>query len=1217
MAGDLLQSRLCEFWLGRAGSGKTHGCLAAIADELKRSPRGQPLVFLVPEQATAQMERRLAGWPGLPGGYTRARVFSFHHLAREVTRWAGGAGAARIGDAGRLMLIRQALTSRREALQVFGAAADQRGVTETLSDSILEFQRYGWTPADLEQWVAARPPEQQKTDLLARKLSDLALLWHEYEAGLTEAGLEDPALFYKTAAGAVRHWEGLEAARVWVDGFASFTTLEWELLAALLERCSAAVIALCLEPKLIIDQVRERTDAGPNDESRWVSPGRLFDNIKQTRDFLAERLGERGWRIEDRALPFPDAPTRFARSRALRHLESAILGQPRPKHCGDDLWEADVQDLARVASSLPGSPSVPITIIKATDRRAEVEAIARRIVTLCRTEADGDHPTSPLTTPMTWRDVAVIARDLDPYAPVIREVFDQFEIPYFLDSPRRIEGHPLTRLLRTAIDIYRSNFDGLAVMAHVKTGLTPLREVLATSQLENHIIKFGPQKWKTALSAESRARDASEAERRNQLWNTLSDPLVELWKELTGERKPSRVLWKYLERIGAPATLDRWIEQARAEGDEETAQLHEQAWVTVIDWLEDLDAVYTHQPPSETGETDRDAYARIHEDLSAFIQSGLASTRARLIPPTLNQVIVGSVERSRTPEVRHVFVIGMNEKEFPRTWTPAAVLGDEERDRLTADGRGIGPCSREKHRHEHFLAYIALTRAGEGITLTHPLRDDDGKAGEPSPYLKLVLKSFPKAKVQEVQRSGWGEPAGLPLRPEEWLLRLSAACADLSSPDQRTELLKLMAAGHPLDHPGLSAAQRHSLGLAAKSLAMSQAPRVEPTLARAFWSAAPRLRVTALEQYGVCPFKFFAGEMLGLTERETERLKPMDLGALRHSILEALFNALRGPTGLDWGHVDLLEADRLIDEHLDKTFRRPEMEVSLRTTMLDELTVHELARQLKLFARALARVARRSCFHQTQAEWRFDADDALRIDAGGLRFSIVGSIDRIDTAATGAAEEVRIVYDYKSSQHQIDLGRMLAGADLQLLTYGLALGRASASEQAGRVRVGGFFYWSLASPMRDVQGGEAEEEPLIDAAWFEGQAPAGLFVENVARLLDAEVAAGEKSLAYPFTLNKDGSFRKKPDAHWPDGSIDRLLQHQHELLTRMIEEVLAGKIPLSPIGDNKESACDRCAYTSVCRRAEPGNLHPRTLRGIGRDEALSLLEKADERGEET
>ena len=71
-----------RFVLGRAGAGKTRKCLDEIHAALRSSDPGR-LLFIVPEQATFQMERTLALGADC-GGYWRAEVLSFSRLARRV-----------------------------------------------------------------------------------------------------------------------------------------------------------------------------------------------------------------------------------------------------------------------------------------------------------------------------------------------------------------------------------------------------------------------------------------------------------------------------------------------------------------------------------------------------------------------------------------------------------------------------------------------------------------------------------------------------------------------------------------------------------------------------------------------------------------------------------------------------------------------------------------------------------------------------------------------------------------------------------------------------------------------------------------------------------------------------------------------------------------------------------------------------------------------------
>ena len=82
-----------RFVLGRAGSGKTFRCLEQIRQRLRQSAAaGDKLLFLVPEQASFQIERALIETPDIPA-YSRCEVVSFQRLAFRIFAEAGAGPA--------------------------------------------------------------------------------------------------------------------------------------------------------------------------------------------------------------------------------------------------------------------------------------------------------------------------------------------------------------------------------------------------------------------------------------------------------------------------------------------------------------------------------------------------------------------------------------------------------------------------------------------------------------------------------------------------------------------------------------------------------------------------------------------------------------------------------------------------------------------------------------------------------------------------------------------------------------------------------------------------------------------------------------------------------------------------------------------------------------------------------------------------------------------
>ena len=136
--------------LGRAGSGKTHTCLEEIRERLLKAPEGHPLILLLPEHATFQVERELAATPGLDG-FARAYAFGFRRLAHRVLLETGGAVRPHISELGKRLVLSRLMQQHQDELKMFHRVASQRTFAETLTGMIQEFKTYDISPDQLAQ----------------------------------------------------------------------------------------------------------------------------------------------------------------------------------------------------------------------------------------------------------------------------------------------------------------------------------------------------------------------------------------------------------------------------------------------------------------------------------------------------------------------------------------------------------------------------------------------------------------------------------------------------------------------------------------------------------------------------------------------------------------------------------------------------------------------------------------------------------------------------------------------------------------------------------------------------------------------------------------------------------------------------------------------------------------------------------------------------------
>lgn len=1208
-------ARTFEFWLGRAGSGKTFACLDAIARHVIRQPRGEPLLFLVPEQASASMEHALArriediqNDPEDPDfssnpvrAVTRARVLSFRLLVEEVFARTGGRPANIVDEQTRILLLRRAIRRRRNELQVFGSSADLPGLAGSIGRALDEFQRFGWRRDDLRERVETLASEREGHEVLRRKLEDLMRIWEDYAALIEQSGLEDLPAWNEAAAKRIEAWDALTGARVFIDGFASFDEEELRLIDAVLTRAAWGCLALCLDP---LDEsfIRLTDPAAALPPSRpRVGPQRTFEVLERTLLQVRSRLRASGWHTRDQELPLSGVPTRFSGSVALDVLEAEVLTELRPPEERNAGWPDATSD---------AWPSGPIELLEAPGRREEVEAVARRIAALCHPK----HAEAASGAMLDPSEVIVLVRDLENYAPLVRQIFPRYGIPHFIDATRSLHRHPLSRLLLTALRFARTgSWTTELALDYLKSGLAPLTDTDMVARLERLAgrRRLQGRDWKEARNWVSRADTQNEQVREEtreafDAWRRAAVPVERLQVQLLDPAaEPARALSSFLTELETAVRIGAWESACRKEGDEEGASIHERAVKAVADLLLRLNRIGHRGAVTdirgEGEKSNHSPYDRIDE-LEEILDAALHDVRGRLIPPSQEQVIVGQIDRSRTPmRIRAAFVMGMADGEFPRAYDEDPVFGDQERKALTQKTGSLGPDSARRYSLERFFAYIALTRASEILVVTRPMQGEQGRPLQPSAPFRAVAEAFPAAGPRSTRED---EPHGaraLPERPEHGASRMTrdfhrASVGDTAAFDRLLQSAHPLGAGAPAEP---SARQRIARVLDA--LLWPRPALLTPEISLAWWREHPALSATGLEDYGTCAFKFFASRMLRLERPLDLTPGPIELGELRHALLEKLFRVLGEGEPLHWGQVDVNEAARVIDERVPE-IARDLLEDRFGRDTLTEVLLSDAVEDIKVFVRVLRAMGERYGFAQVAAEYTFGPHQCRPLEvpaAAGLSFTLRGSVDRVDAeiASLSGPRPNLVLYDFKSaaqaSQHSA--ARYYHGLSLQMAVYALSLqrdfsmGRSNDGRppQGAPANVKGFFYWPLSLGLaRESEGDSAE--PASDA-WFAKHRAKGLFDAEIARTLDTQVEAGGNALAFGFGLKKDGDLKKTGFGALQCGGFDAYLSYVERLITQRAGLIAAGRIEVEPLATPMK-ACDLCDFAPVCRIAT----HPAT-----------------------
>ena len=132
------------------------------------------------------------------------------------------------------------------------------------------------------------------------------------------------------------------------------------------------------------------------------------------------------------------------------------------------------------------------------------------------------------------------------------------------------------------------------------------------------------------------------------------------------------------------------------------------------------------------------------------MDAGLEQAKVGIIPPSVDQIIVGDVERSRIKDVKVVFLVGVNDVYIPGSVKNGGLLSEHDREKMTDMGAVLAPGAKEKTYVQKFYLYLILTKPNQQIYLTYSKTSADGSAIRPSYLVSELLKMFPNLKVGTV-----------------------------------------------------------------------------------------------------------------------------------------------------------------------------------------------------------------------------------------------------------------------------------------------------------------------------------------------------------------------------------------------------------------------------------------------------------------------------------
>lgn len=1076
-----------KFVFGPSGSGKSSYLYQHVIQESMKYPERNYIV-LVPEQFTMQTQKDLVMMHERKG-IMNIDVLSFARLAYRVFEETGGGGLPVLDDEGKNLILRKIAGDYESELKMLGGHMKKQGYISEVKSVISEFTQYDIGEDEIERVMESAGESSR----LYYKLADIRLLYRGFTDYLREKYITKEELLDVLSC-EVEKSERLKNSTVVLDGFTGFTPVQDRLLGELMRHCREVIVTVTMDRR--------------GNPYVYEHPYQLFALSKQMVTSLLQIAKQNKIPVEEPVELYDHVPWRFKEQEALAFLEKHLF------RYGAGAYEKEQEQ---------------VKLHLAKNPREEAYAVAEQVRRMMREDR------------YRLRDIGVIVSDMDVYADHLKQAFIKYDIPFFMDHKRSILLNSFVEYIRSVLHMAEQSFSYESVFRFLRTNLAGFtyEEI---DELENYVIGLGIKgykHWQEKWTRKLRGMAQEDLDKMNHYRRQLVEKVDGLIYVLRQRRKTvadiTRAIYEFMVQENLQVRLAEQEELFKAKGELALAREYAQIYRIVIELFDKFVELLGDEQVSLS-------------EYCKLLDAGLEEARVGVIPPEVDQVVIGDMQRTRLKDIKALLFAGANDVYLPGALLRTGLLSELDREKFAREKLTLSAGGKEKAYVQKFYLYLNLTKPSEKLDIYYSKVSADGKSVRPSYLIQELQKLFPKLKVRDEERylkeQELTENIGFDRMIREFVQKrheTDGAWCELynwykKNPKWQEKVERFLEAGYyrkPLDALTEEAAKR-------------------------LYGEEFETSITRMERFAVCAFSHFLTYGLGLREREEYDFQAADLGNVCHRALERFSYKVEREAG-DWLKLTEEKRKQYVEESVEEAiadYRNSILYSSSRNAYL----IVRMKRMLEKTVWALTKQLAAGDFKPAAYELRFAN----------------GKIDRVDTCEDGDCVYVKVI-DYKTGSKSFDVTALYHGLQLQLMVYmDAALQMEQKKHPEKEILPAGVFYYRIQDPLIDRPKEGEEQESILKELKPDGMIS---LEKEVLEHLD-HCMVGESSVI-PVKYNKNGSLSKSSKAASAQ-DFYLMMKYAVNKVEEIRQKILSGDVKVNPYRRGTETSCDYCSYRQIC-----------------------------------
>lgn len=1076
-----------KFVFGPSGSGKSSYLYQHVIQESMKYPERNYIV-LVPEQFTMQTQKDLVVMHERKG-IMNIDVLSFARLAYRVFEETGGGGLPVLDDEGKNLILRKIAGDYESELKMLGGHMKKQGYISEVKSVISEFTQYDIGEDEIERVMESAGESSR----LYYKLADIRLLYRGFTDYLREKYITKEELLDVLSC-EVEKSERLKNSTVVLDGFTGFTPVQDRLLGELMRHCREVIVTVTMDRR--------------GNPYVYEHPYQLFALSKQMVTSLLQIAKQNKIPVEEPVELYDHVPWRFKEQEALAFLEKHLF------RYGAGAYEKEQEQ---------------VKLHLAKNPREEAYAVAEQVRRMMREDR------------YRLRDIGVIVSDMDVYADHLKQAFIKYDIPFFMDHKRSILLNSFVEYIRSVLHMAEQSFSYESVFRFLRTNLAGFtyEEI---DELENYVIGLGIKgykHWQEKWTRKLRGMAQEDLDKMNHYRRQLVEKVDGLIYVLRQRRKTvadiTRAIYEFMVQENLQVRLAEQEELFKAKGELALAREYAQIYRIVIELFDKFVELLGDEQVSLS-------------EYCKLLDAGLEEARVGVIPPEVDQVVIGDMQRTRLKDIKALLFAGANDVYLPGALLRTGLLSELDREKFAREKLTLSAGGKEKAYVQKFYLYLNLTKPSEKLDIYYSKVSADGKSVRPSYLIQELQKLFPKLKVRDEERylkeQELTENIGFDRMIREFVQKrheTDGAWCELynwykKNPKWQEKVERFLEAGYyrkPLDALTEEAAKR-------------------------LYGEEFETSITRMERFAVCAFSHFLTYGLGLREREEYDFQAADLGNVCHRALERFSYKVEREAG-DWLKLTEEKRKQYVEESVEEAIADYGNSI-LYSSSRNAYLIVRMKRMLEKTVWALTKQLAAGDFKPSAYELRFAN----------------GKIDRVDTCEDGDCVYVKVI-DYKTGSKSFDVTALYHGLQLQLMVYmDAALQMEQKKHPEKEILPAGVFYYRIQDPLIDRPKEGEEQESILKELKPDGMIS---LEKEVLEHLD-HCMVGESSVI-PVKYNKNGSLSKSSKAASAQ-DFYLMMKYAVNKVEEIRQKILSGDVKVNPYRRGTETSCDYCSYRQIC-----------------------------------